>query len=214
MDDIEQYSDQSRAALTEAARQLVEQLEAHTSYLLGLRGGTAELMELFDRQEGIATVARAWNDAVFDHTGTSALNLDDPYDEEDDEDREDEDDEEPDGEVVSVVSRFDLRVVDEDAVRAAGREAHRRLWPQENEADALAAVPRVADALYSIRHEAGEAWFDIPGIEPIAGARVFLAVDETYEPPHDDEDDDDEPLAEVAAPDGTVIRSEGWRFGG
>ena len=204
----EQYTDESRAALTEATRRLVEQLEAHTAYLLTLRGGSSELLDLFDHQEAIGDVVRTWNDAVWDHTGTLALSLNDTEDDPDDWDDDDEDDVDLEGEIVSVVSRFDLRIADADAVLAARREAHRRLWPKENEEDALAAVSRIADARYSINHEAGEPWFDIPGAQPVSGARVFIAVDQEYEPPDADEVEDD-----VSAPLGAVVYTEGWRFG-
>jgi hypothetical protein len=204
----EQYTDESRAALTTATEHLIEKLRAHTTYLLALRGGSSELLELFDHQEAIGDVVRTWNDAVWDHTGTLALSLSDSEDDPDDWDDADEDDADLDAETVSVVSRFDLRIADADAVLAAGREAHRRLWPKENEEDAVAAVSRIADALYSINHEAGEPWFDIPGAQPVSGARVFIAVDPEYDPPDPGEMEDD-----VSAPLGAVVYTEGWRFG-
>lgn len=208
MSDVEQYSNESRAALVAIADQLVEHLRDHTAYLLGLRGGSAELTDLFEHQESFRRVARAWDDAVFDHTGTTALGLDDEDDDWDDEEDSDDEDEPEIGAVLSIVSRFDLGVVDQDAVLAAGRAAHRRLWPDENEEDALAAVPRVADALYSIGHEAGEVWFDIPGVQPIIGGRVFVAVDD-YDPPTGEPDAD----VDVTRPEGRLIRTEGWSFG-
>lgn len=209
MSDVEQYSNESRAALVAIADQLVEHLRDHTAYLLGLRGGSAELTDLFEHQEAFRRVARAWDDAVSDHTGTTALGLDDEDDDwDDDDDSDDEDEDEPEiGAVLSIVSRFDLGVVDQDAVLAEGRAAHRRLWPDENEEDAVAAVSRVADALYSIGHEAGEVWFRIPGMEPIAGERVFIAVDD-YEPPGEPDGEVD-----VSPPEGTLVRTEGWSFG-
>lgn len=152
MSDVEQYSNESRAALVAIADQLVEHLRDHTAYLLGLRGGSAELTDLFEHQEAFRRVARAWDDAVSDHAGTTALGLDD-------------------------------------------------------EEDAVAAVSRVADALYSIGHEAGEVWFRIPGMEPIAGERVFIAVDD-YEPPGEPDGEVD-----VSPPEGTLVRTEGWSFG-
>lgn len=200
---VEQYSDESRAALTTATDALIDALQAHRTHLLGLRGGTAELDELFDRQAAIAGVVRDWNEAVSDHTGTDAIALIDDDDDEDDEE-DFEDTEPPEAELISVVSRFDLRVTDRDAALAAGREAHLQLWTDENEQDAEAAVPRVVDALCSIGHQAGEALFAVPGVEPAGGIRHFLDVDEhTPIEPAD---------AEFPVPTGTITRSESWSF--
>lgn len=205
--DVEQFSDESRRALSEATRRLIENLQAHTSALLAMRGGSAEIMELFESNADIAASVRAWDDAIFDHTGTTAPLAWTDEDEDDDED-EDEPEDTVSGEIVSVVSRFDLLIDDADAVLTAGRAAHRRLWPDEEEQDAQAAVSGVANALYAIGHEAGDPWFDVPGIEPLTGERVFLALDAPYEQPPDEPESS---LTNVAAPPGSLIYSESWR---
>lgn len=203
MTEVEQYTDESREALTTATERLIDTLRRHTDYLLGLRGGTAELAGLFDQQQAMNDMVASWNEAVSDHTGTSAVYL---IDDDDDEDEDDDDEEEAvqAGELISVVSRFDLVVTDPDAALESGRKAHRRMWPDENDEDTEAAVGRVVDALYSVGHEAGEPWFELPGVEPAGGIRLFVAVEEhqPFEP-----DDDEFPV-----PGGTTIRSESWSF--
>lgn len=148
----EQYSDQSREALRQRADELIEGLRSHTEALLALRGGSAELPGLFDRQDELETLVRSWNDAVLDHTGTTALVLDDPDDEDD---GEDEPEQVLETDVISIVSRIDLSLDDPDELLREGRAAYSRLWPDETEEDIAVAVPDAGQALYALTHESG-----------------------------------------------------------
>jgi hypothetical protein len=206
----ELFSDQSRAALRRRADELIEGLRSHTEALLTLRGGSAEAPGLFDRHDEIETLVRAWNDAVFEHTGTIALVLDEPDDEDD---RDDEPEEELETDVISVVSRIDLALADPDELLREGRAAYSRLWPDETEEDLAVAVPDAGQALYALAHEAGEPWLGLPGTAVTSAVRAYVVPEPPYEPPTEPEDENDPEamLDLVAVPRGTLIFSESWR---
>ncbi|MGC4940888.1 hypothetical protein [Kribbella sp. DT2] len=200
--DIEQYSDESRAALRRRTDELIDGLRAHAEAVLGLRGGSAEQADLWAENEKLGRLLGGWDDAVLDHTGTSVS----PggYDDED----ELEDDEEVAVDVISLVTRVDLGVRDADELLTAGRAAHRRSWAEETEADAEVAVDDVVQAVYAIIHDAGEPWLDLPGTGLLAATRVYVSP-EDYEAPHEDFSPE-AVLEQVAVPDGMVVFSESW----
>lgn len=214
--DVEQYSPQSAARLREATEELTAALGRFTEETTVMHGGSAQVLALFGLVEAVASATVAWHARAFDHTGVSAMPLDEdgsvfgPVD-------DDEQDEEVDGpevvEGVSVVSRWDLAVLDIDALLAAGRAAHRRNRVEENEQDAAAAVNDPARALYAVLHEQGELWRHIPGVEVAYGARVYLQPDLDQAGDADGMDDLDEefePLQAVLPPPGRVLFSEDW----
>jgi hypothetical protein len=166
------------------------------------------MLALHDANAEIERLIGAWSSAVLDHTGTIPVVLggfdDETEDEQDDEHVDG--DEDLTGETLSVVSRWDLQVLDAAALLQAGRDAHRRNEPQETDGDAELAVPDVALALQSLLHERGEPWYDVPGVDVVAGLRVYVRRDE--QPPvllSDDEVDE-----EVRQPRGRVLFSESW----
>jgi hypothetical protein len=205
----EQYSDESREALRRRTDALIDGLRSHTEAMLAVQGGSAETTGLFDRHEEIETLVRAWNDAVFDHTGTVPLSLDEPDDEDD---RDDELEEALETDVICVVSRIDLALDDPDELLREGRAAYSRLWPDESEEDVEAAVPDAGQALYALAHEAGEPWLDLPGTGVTSAVRAYVVPEPPYEPPAEpeDENDPDALLDLVAVPRGTLIFSESW----
>lgn len=205
--DIEQYSDQSRAALRLRTDELIEGLRAHAEVLLGLRGGTAERDDLFTENEALGKLLGAWDDAVLDHTGTAVPTGGYEDDDEDDLEHDDEDDVPVD--VLTVASRVDLGVRDLDELLAAGRAAHLRLWAKETEADAAVAVADVQQAVYALLHEGGELWSDLPGTGMLAATRLYIAP-EDYEVPDDEEFSAEAIVEQVSVPDGTVLFSESW----
>lgn len=214
-DEIEQFSAASREQLEERAAALTAALERHTAALLRLAGGSSEVTTVFALNDEVRASVSAWDDAVFDHTGTFPVAV-----EADEEDEDEPDDDEPgaeddrptaaDGPVpISVVSRWDLEVIDTPALLTAARAAHRRHDPSESEADAEAQLgpDAVAQALYAVVHEHGEPWFAIPGVGGVSGHRAYLR-----------RADDERPLEELAldydepptAPEGRVLFSESW----
>lgn len=201
----EQFSQVTREALELSVAALCEALQRHARQVGGMRGGSSEFPALFEANQEVARLVDAWNERVSEHSGTLPVaQLDD---DEDDDFEEDDLAEPTDGEVLSVVSRWDLRLADSGALLQAGRAAHQRLRPEENDEDAVIAVPDFGQAMYSILHEIGEPWYDLPGVEVISGIRVFLRPDETPAPLPDDDDEITEPIAQPA---GEVLFAESW----
>ncbi|MFF0339491.1 hypothetical protein [Kribbella sp. NPDC004875] len=193
------YSADSRAALAEASRKLAERLQAHTEALLAMTG-EEDHSTLFEHNAALEGVVEDWNDAVFEHTGTAPLLLDDSADDEDDEETE------PD-QVISVVSRFDLRIVDLDELLEAGRAAQERHPAELDESGDREPVETAEQAIYEISREVGEAWFELPGTELIAGARAYVVP----EPPFEALDADAEDVVtELIAPNGVATHAETW----
>lgn len=192
------FSDQTRAALADASRKLAERLQAHTDALLAMTGDE-DNATLFDHNAALEGVVEDWNDAVFEHTGTTPLLLDDSIEDEDDE-------AEPD-QVISVVSRFDLRVVDLDVLLEAGRAAQERHPAELDESGDHEPVDTAEQAIYEISREVGEAWFELPGVELVAGARAYVVPEPPFEPLDADAED---VVTELIAPNGVATHAETW----
>lgn len=190
------FTEEGRKALAEASRQLAERLQAHTDALLAMTG--AEDQSALDEQNAaLEEVVESWNDAVYEYTGSSPLLLDEDV-------LEEEAEAEPD-QVISVISRFDLRVVDLDALLAAGRTAQER---QPDELDAEREPVETAEhAITEISRELGETWFELPGVELVAGVRAYVQPEHPYEPLDTEAPD---VVTELAAPNGTITHAETW----
>ncbi|MEV0791382.1 hypothetical protein [Kribbella sp. NPDC050459] len=192
------FSAETRTALAEASRKLAERLQAHTDALLAMTGDE-DHTTLFEHNAALEGVVEDWNDAVFEHTGTAPLLLDDTVDDEDEEVEQDQ--------VISVVSRFDLRVVDLDALLEAGRAAQERHPAELDESGDRDPVDSAEQAIYEISREVGEAWFELPGIEMVAGARAYVVPEQPFEPLDADAED---VVTELIAPNGVATHAETW----
>ncbi|MET9314322.1 hypothetical protein ABZX12_21135 [Kribbella sp. NPDC003505] len=192
------FSAETRTALAEASRKLAERLQAHTDALLAMTGDE-DHTTLFEHNAALEGVVEDWNDAVFEHTGTAPLLLDDAVDDEDEEVEQDQ--------VISVVSRFDLRVVDLDALLEAGRAAQERHPAELDESGDREPVDSAEQAIYEISREVGEAWFELPGIEMVAGARAYVVPEPPFEPLDADAED---VVTELIAPNGVATHAETW----
>jgi hypothetical protein len=196
---VEQFfSVETREALAEASRKLAQRLQAHTEALLAMTG-EEEQSALYEQNVALEELVEEWNDAVFEHTGTTPLLLDDSEDEDDEEVEQDQ--------VISVVSRFDLRVVDLDALLEAGRAAQERHPAELDESDEKEPVDSAEQAIYEISREVGEAWFELPGIEMVAGARAYVVPEHPFEPLDADAED---VVTELIAPNGVATHAETW----
>jgi hypothetical protein len=167
-DEVEQFSEHSRAAL---ARQLAEAVLHYADATEGMRGSTSDTMRIFDLNDELEAAVVALNDRVYEHTGTIPLALHRPNDYEEQSFEDDEDDEDylPALEAsacLSVVSRWDVAVVDADELVRVGREAHLRQHPVDAAPDAEIAVPDPPAALMAIVGDNAGMWFRIPGVEP------------------------------------------------
>ena len=194
------FSEDSRKALAEASRLLAERLRAHTEALLAMTGNPAEQDALYEQNIALEELVEGWNDAVFEHTGTAPLLL-----EEEGEDDEEEPEEQE--QLISVVSRFDLRVVDLDTLLEAGRSAQERHPVELDESGEREPVDSAEQAIYEISRELGEAWFELPGVDLVAGARAYVVPEYPFEPLEADADD---VVTEIAAPNGIVTHAETW----
>ncbi|MFK4083018.1 hypothetical protein ACI2LF_02845 [Kribbella sp. NPDC020789] len=193
------FSAESRQALAEASRKLAERLQAHTEALLAMTG-TEDHDTLDEQNAALEELVADWNDAVFEHTGTTPLLLDD--DEEVDPEEETEEDH-----VISVVSRFDLRVVDLDTLLEAGRAAQERHPAELEEGGEADPVETAEQAIFEISREVGEAWFELPGTEMLAGARAYVVPEAPFEPLDPDAEDI---TTELTAPNGIPTHAESW----
>ena len=210
-DEIEQFSQESRQQLQDRAAALTAALQRHTAGLLELGDGAGAVLSLFQLNDDVRQAVAAWDDAVFDHTGTFPVAVesfdDDDAEEPEEVDREDAAGAEP-PRAVSVMSRWDLDVIDPAALVQAGQAAHRRMNPSASEADAAAFIGEggVGQALYAIAHEHGEPWLEIPGVGTVTGYRAYLRRDDD-EPPLDESQDYERA---PTAPAGEVLLSESW----
>ncbi|TDW17790.1 hypothetical protein [Kribbella kalugense] len=193
------FSAETRTALAEASRKLAERLQAHTDALLAMTG-EEEQAGLYEQNAALEELVEDWNEAVFEHTGTAPLLLDDSVDDEDEDDVEED-------HVISVVSRFDLRVVDLDALLDAGRAAQERHPAELDESGELDPVDSAEQAIYEISREVGEAWFELPGVEMVAGARAYVVPELPFEALDADAED---VVTELIAPNGVATHAETW----
>ncbi|MEV8377857.1 hypothetical protein AB0P21_34280 [Kribbella sp. NPDC056861] len=194
------FSEESRKALAEASRQLAERLQAHTEALLAMTG-EEDQNALYEQNSALEELVEGWNDAVFEHTGTAPLLLDDEVGEEEDEEAEELD------QVISVVSRFDLRVVDLEALLEAGRSAQERHPAELDETGEREPVETAEQAIYEISREVGEAWFELPGVDLVAGARAYVVPEYPFEALEADAED---VISEIGAPNGAITHAETW----
>lgn len=196
------YTSESGAALEAALEAAKAQLGAYVDHVRDMHGGSAEMPGLYAAREQLQRAIKDFNDRAFDHTGTT---IDVDWD---DEEFEGVTIEVSSGQVVSVVSRWDLLVDEHEELLAEGRAAHRRNRPEETDDDADVAITTAPHALYAILHENSEPWFDLPGMRFLAGARLYvLPNDGVVEPPPDDPNQ----LQDwVAPPPGPIPFSEAW----
>ena len=99
----------------------------------------------------------------------------------DDDDDDDEVDEQVPTSGLSVLQRRDYRVSDEASVIAQGRDAYRRVSPDDTDTDASKDVTSLGRALYQLAHDAGtwDVLERVNGLSPAGGSLVVVANDET-----------------------------------
>ena len=208
MDDIDQYSTESRLRLEVAGAAVRDEVERYVQAVLDLSGRSSERAAMFEAGDRLQAAVELFNDRAFDHTGALPLALR-TIDEAEAEayGADHEAARVAAGRVVSVVSRWDLEIQDPAAVLAAGRAAHMRMYEDEVDDDALVGVDGIGRALYSLAHDAGEIWLQLDDVELVAGARLFVLPAGPAAPLPDDP----EGLREwVRAPEGELDFSEGW----
>ncbi|MBB6565263.1 hypothetical protein HPO96_14895 [Kribbella sandramycini] len=193
------FSAESREALAEASRKLAERLQAHTDALLAMNADDQTALD--EQNAALEELVADWNDAVYEHTGSTPLLLDDDAAE------PTEDDDLEQDHILSVVSRFDLRITDLDALLEAGRAAQERHPAELDDTTEADPVDTAEQAIFEISREVGEAWFELPGTELLAGARAYVLPEPPFEPLDPDAED---VVTELIAPNGTPTHAETW----
>jgi hypothetical protein len=98
-------------------------------------------------------------------------------------------------------------VVDLDALLDAGRAAQERHPAELDDSGEPDPVDTAEQAIYEISREVGEAWFELPGVDLVAGARAYVVPEYPFEPLEADADD---VVTEIGAPNGIVTHAETW----
>ena len=147
-----QWTPDAEKAYVKRAEELIEAIRTHVAANITRTGRQKELGPYFESAETLVTVARAFENAEFNWCGSVPFGLgvkDEP-------DLDDEDEEEvTEGPMLSVFRRWDLNILDEPAVIAAGRAAYLRAWPDDTEEDASIRVRDVEMAAAEIIHADG-----------------------------------------------------------
>ena len=182
-----QFSEPARAAYAQRAEAFLEALQRHIDVNLSRKGRQRELEPYFASQSALFAAARSFEDAEFDWCGGFPLPLTPAEDDDDDDD--DGWDDEPDaanGGVLSVVGRWDYRVIDEEALIAAGRRAYLDAWTDDTPEDAEFRVADAGSAAGEILH--GD---NLNALNEAPGLRQHqYAVDVLIHPGDDDFDND------------------------
>ncbi|SES33562.1 hypothetical protein SAMN05216199_2932 [Pedococcus cremeus] len=175
-----QWTPEAQQAYEKRAEELIEAIRNHVAANITRTGRQKELGPYFESAETLVTVARAFENAEFNWCGSFPLGLGI----EDDLESDDGDEEEvPEGRMLSVFRRWDLNILDDAAVIAAGRAAYLRAWPDDTEEDAALRVQDVEMAAGEIIHADGiDALSSTEGLQAVRGATTILQHDaEDYE---------------------------------
>ena len=175
-----QWTPEAKQAYVKRADELIEAIRTHVAANITRTGRQKELGPYFESAETLVTVARAFENAEFNWCGSVPFGLG----VEDELDLDDEDEEEvTEGGMLSIFRRWDLNILDEAAVIAAGRAAYLRAWPDDTEEDVSLRVEDVEMAAGEIIHADGiDALGSTEGLQAERGATTILQHDgEDYE---------------------------------
>lgn len=173
IDSETQWTAAARETYTARGKALLEALREHIAVTLDRSGRQAEHSNYIASAARLHDAASAFDEAEFDWCGSFPLGLD-PERWDDDDDDQDEGDTEL-GSVLTVVGRWDYRIVDESALIDAGRAAYARMWADDTEEDAALAVANPAAAAQEIAHADGwNALDDTAGLQPLASTQTVI----------------------------------------
>lgn len=181
-DDIDlasQWTDQARAVYQQRYEDAVAAMREHVEHTLSRQGRQTEMPQYFDSTERFHKALAQLDEAEFDWCGSFPLGLDSSrYDDDEDDEHDGEEDAdaaELDAPVLTVVGRWDYRLVDADALIAAGRDAYLRAWEEDTDEDAAYRVGDAGSAVYEIAHTEG--WASLPqapGLEQLASSQQVI----------------------------------------
>ncbi|MDT5014960.1 MAG: hypothetical protein QOD39_1120 [Mycobacterium sp.] len=183
-----QWTASAKEAYAARAEELVAALREHVKLTMGRSGRQSEHPHYFASTEEFFRAAAAFDDAEFEWCGTFPLRLD--SDEADGDIDYEEEDEEVDGSVLTLVGRWDYRVMDAHALIATGRAAYARCWPDDTDEDAAIAVADPAAAAQEIAHADGwHALEEADGLRPIASTTTVILHEDASTAWLEDEED-------------------------
>ncbi|WP_157974060.1 hypothetical protein [Desertihabitans aurantiacus] len=184
-----QWTAAARTRYVAAAETLIASLRSHVELTRERSGRQRELPDYFASVNRLETAAAAFQEAEFDWCGSFPLPLYTPGEGDPGEEDVDDRDADPTGQVLTVVSRSDYRLVDADAVLEAGRAGYRRSWSEDTDEDARLFVADVAVAVLEIIHADGSDALDrCPGLDPEASTETVILHDGDAWPGDDDAD--------------------------
>ncbi len=213
------WTDETARRLLEATSRLVGEVQDLAEAVVRMHGGSAEVPELLRRRAAVLAAAVAWDERVAARTGycvlpSERLDDDEPYGAVEELVDPDEPPRLPAAAEVSVVSRYDLAVVDVPALLAEARREWRSVRPEEDERDAAYVVddvPTAVDVLLGRAPEPYERFHVLPGVEVRAGMQVLVDPEGSLLQPHDGHPvhDLEHPERAVALPGGRVLHPHG-----
>lgn len=186
-DDFTPWTTDGASRLRLAAAEAAKALERHAE-TVGKLTSKSPPIELIEASNLLLPALLEVAKAQFEFTGSSGplglLFSLVPDAEEDEEDKD-----EPVATTgLSILQRRDYRVSDEASIIAQGRDAYRRVWPDNTDADAAEDVTSLGRALYQLAHDAGtwDVLERLDGLSPAGGSLVVVANDETLGPDPDE----------------------------
>ena len=186
-----QWTTAARETYSARAEELITALREHMTLTLSHSGRQAEVAHYFPSSARLHQAAAAFDEAEFAWCGSFPLGLDARS--WDDEGTEDED--QGEGSILTVVGRWDYRIVDESALISAGRAAYARVWVDDTVEDASFAVADSSAAAREIAHADGwHALEQAGGLEPMASSQTVIVHEEDG---HSWFDSDEDPFAIV-----------------
>lgn len=184
-DDFDPWTAAGATALISAGDALARAVQEHARTIAGLIE-TRQIQKVFDASDLLLPVVLAYNDAQFNLTG-NAFPFGPLQDFADDDEDDDEGEEPVIGSGLSVVTRQDFIVTDEDAALDAGRSAYRSVWPDDPPAAADEDVTHLGRALYQYAHLNGwDKVKDMAGVAPVGAITVVRANEELLRGDPDD----------------------------
>jgi len=187
-DDFTPWTAEGAERLRVAAADGANALQRHAE-IVGKLTGEADFPALIEAAKQLLPALLEVADAQFEFTGNGwPLGALFGLVEDDEEDDDTADDEPVATSGISILQRRDYRVSDEGAVMAQGRDAYRRLWPDDTEQDAAEDVTSLGRALYQLAHDAGtwDVLDRVDGLAPAGGSIVVVANDDTLGPDPDE----------------------------
>jgi len=145
-----QWTAAARAAYEARARELAQTLLEHVALTSGRSGRQRELGPYFSSAERLSTAVAAFAEAEFDWCGSFPVSVRSAEAEEDTDEWEEAAD--SDIAVLSVLGRWDYRIVDPQMLIREGRAAYLTAWPDDTQDDTEVRVQTTKAAVAELLH--------------------------------------------------------------